>query len=476
MYKMGEMIFATDEMNFVRDEMNLETIWVSDQDITSKLSSTSGLKKEILSRNLVRYTGLITNSNQNINIIDNVKFIPLTLSIIINKGYDYRDLDGLKDTVKFLVKNKVFNDVNLVTYQVEKIDKTMVCIYSPSYKGDPIWISKKDSISINQKLRLDKYYGYQLISCNPLVWYAINEYKKRYKDVYLKDIFQDKELIFMKINHSIPFRPDKISLLETEEKLSTIRSIMFNAVEKGFFVCEYKSDIFIKIYLEIAQLWEGTVINTGTPTIIRTNTYFLEGKSVWYQNTAERILRGMLPKYTLILDRDVMDRVKTSYRQLTEYNSLLENYEPEIVIKNDKILVMGIFGSIKDVHRYQKLLRSIRPLKLIKSDPKLPGKFIYSLIAKNLYEIFFSIESKYFLSYKTYDSFLNIPTLKLDPERMIIPYRIVRMDSIKIRTLVLKLNKGWIDGELITLWGKQVFKAISNPDNIRMSRLMLKKR
>nr|QBK89549.1 MAG: hypothetical protein LCPAC001_00590 [Pithovirus LCPAC001] len=455
--------------------MNIVTEWVSDQDVIPQLIGTSKIKKNNMDRNLTRYVAQIKMCNENYNLIDHVKFVPLILSIILKKNYDYRDIEGLRNTIKHLVESFVFVDVNLVSYQVEKVRKRLVCIYSPTYKGEPIWVSKKDFITINSHIKLEKYYGYKLISSNPLAWYAVSEYQKKYRDIQLEDLFQSKKIMFMKINHTTPFKPKTHTLWEDDEKMNTIRSMILKYEHDGLFVCKYESDIFIKIYIELALLWNGTMINTGTPTIIKTDTYFLEGKAVWYRKSAERILEGTLPEYTLVLKLNKLNMVKTSYKKLSKHNPLLKSYKPKIEIKGDNILVTSIFGSFNDVIIYKQLLNSFIPLKLEIIEPTLPGNFIYICVAAGVYEIFFSIKSEFFIRYSTYDSFLNIPNIKIDPDRTVIPYMIIKTNQKEVKKIITKLNDLWMKKELITIWGEQVFKSVSRIKSISMSRLMLKK-
>ena len=430
-------------------------------DITStrKLDATSSddIKSQDLDRNLKRYT--ITTSTPNKY---NIEYIPLTVGFELDNDYNHLYLNSLKEILKYLVELYVFTDVDLVTYYVESANGKKIVIYSPSYKGFAVQVHKNNISTISDKINLKVYYGYQLISKDRLEWYAISQYHKKYENINYSDILSTKSGLYLKVKVPDQFINDDIVL--------TLRSMVKKYSIDGFFIPKRSiSDSMIHAYIELAYVWNGKVIQSSNPMIIKSKIDYIYGSKEWYNRNSIKILNKKLPEYTIMIDYKYKSQIEQSYEQLKSYHSILKEYNYNINKLGDKIQFKASFINYEQVQDFKLIINGTRPSngvhngcakssscvnkniynKRLSGGPK--GEFVYKKIVKGIYDIYLKIKTKYLVPYTEYTSFLIFSSLYTNPEHDYIFYK--NKKTTDIEGYIDILNEKWKSYQLITDWG-----------------------
>lgn len=432
-----------------------------------------------LDRGLKRY--LITTSKPELYFNQSDAYVPLTVAFELPSDYNYLFLEPLKDILRSLVSVYVHTHVDLVEYTVEAIDDQKIVVYTPSYRGVAVRVLRKNLSLLLNQINLKQYYGFEYITSNPLLWYAVSEYHKLYEKFDYDDFLQTETGLYKKV-----ILPDEF---ENDDSLATVKSMVLKYQSKGYFSShESLSDSFIHAYIELAVMWQGRVINSHNPIIIKSKIKPLNPES-WYHFNAIRLLEGKLPQYTLILDSKDLITLKEAYKFLIASQPLLKGYSYRIVNMKEKMQVEMAFMSYKQVQDFILILNRTKPNdgvsegcakskscvvknkhhQRLSGGPK--GVLVYKKVGlddTSHYDIYLEIKQKHLIPYVHYESFLTFPSLHLKRDYEYLFYKNIK--SSDIEKDLLDLNERWRRYELISDWGYGMYEYIG-----KMSRFCLKK-
>ena len=394
------------------------------------------------------------------------KKTPLTLVLRLKpKQYHSTSISHLQDIVIFIAQQTTLQKVNSAQYEVYDHNGEYIVVYELAYYENPIYVTPKKLLEIRRKFDLAKYYGFRFVSNDPLIYHAINVYHLTIKKLSLSQLFIHNNIVFVRGDDELI---EELGMMVDNLKLEGY----FNIRNNGLVEKKYVDSVLAVAYLELASLWNMEVISYINPVIIKSvsNIFseFYTPKS-WLLQASQEVIKGKLPIYTLRLPFKPNSYYLKRYRDLYVNYSHLKKYEKDLIINEipgdeDHRWVTGRFGSSNQVSQYYNLIKNDEfeiTNDGISSNPKSGEFWIIKKdqINNNNKEILVGlvglvVKSEDFISIPTKTTnFMNTHQTTNTLYAKYIPYDVLynpRNDTIK------ELNDKWLNGELISDWGKEV--------------------
>lgn len=449
---------AKRKLNKMEINGRVKLIWVSNKNplgLTPVRSLDRGLS----------YYQTTGNFKDLISTVDKIKFIPLTLRLTIEeKNFNSQWIEELKVTIKHLVTTHTFSRVDLVSHQVEKFNNIYVVVFTPTYKGDAVFLSKNNNQKVTTSIDLLEYYGYYYLTNNPLGYFILNKYQNEYQTIVLKDINQTGNLFFLKTNEP--------------EIVLEIRSMILNYIELGYFafaesLTTHKENTLNLVSTEIAWLWNIKLISSNEPLVYKSKNKNKE----WLHINTERVIDGLIPKDTVYLKKVLYTKkaVVDSFERLIKLDPILKKYKSEFAVYDSGIyyIVTAAFGTLRNVNRYKSLLNGnkikARLVPKIKSgkfvfEPSEKGRISQNRQVFQIHQVSLLIDITNFIDVREYDiNFTDHYNVNIKSSERLLPYKTLMK---KDKNYLNEINKKWISGVLLTDWSALMLTEVGKISHI----------
>lgn len=386
------------------------------------------------------------------------KKVPLTLILRIRPSeYRAKSISHLQNIVIYIAKQTTLQEVNSAPYEIYDHGGEYIVVYAPANYENPILVNKEQLLDIWHNFKIEKYYGFRFVSDNPLVYYAVDIYHRNIRPLSLSQIYVHNSAVFVQGNDDLVAEIGSLT-----DKLA--QEGYFNIRNNGLVEKKYVDSVHAAAYLEIAMLWNLEIISYINPVIVKSTSQtfgqFFSTKT-WLIKAAKEVIRGLLPIYTLKLPYQSESYYLDRYRSLYKAYPYLKKYENELKVMpvpadDDYFFVTARFGSSKQVQYYYTLVEdnSINVTKTNLEIKPTTGEFwILHRGPMNTSVLGMVLKSDHFVKIPTYQNFLNTHQLPNTLYARYIPYKTERNIN---KNSMKKLNQKWLNGELISDWGKQI--------------------
>ena len=311
--------------------------------------------------------------NDLIEFIGKIKFTPLVFSL--ESGYednpDY--IGGMINIIEEYTSSETnIRITNIKTYKLEGD-----LIFIPYSNGYPLYLYNPEDIRIRSELNPDNFYGYDVLSSDPLIIHTLNKYQKKNSDKLDPEYFIVKNgLVLIKIDmEPLNFHVIKNELLGMMDRCRRNGVFVIPSDPRIAFGSEYSIDrTKLDLYRELAKKWKGDIKSNKYPVIVKSNIDFSIPVNAWYEQSVDRILSGTLPLYrtnkpSTWRDESVSNqnretlRVKFMYSAVKSYATLTEKYphlkpyfsSPQV---HYDLSVEAAFSDYQEFEDYMDILKS----------------------------------------------------------------------------------------------------------------------
>ena len=228
-------------------------------------------------KGLVRYE---IYTNQNIQaLVNKISYDPI--SIVINSEPKYNE--GMKTIVKALTKKLL--DISIEHIDTVLLNNNITTFVPIDIDNQSLYSNSNYVNDYYEKMNIQKYLGYQLLSANPLTRLVLN-------DIVNNDIVNN-EVIYVEGIYLIP-----INNGDNKNIINRVETIVNKYVEDGYFVYSVghhnKEDL--ALIPELASLWDTEVIQLDDDQIILKSDLM---DLSWFQRNVNTIKNGLFPSITL---------------------------------------------------------------------------------------------------------------------------------------------------------------------------------
>jgi hypothetical protein len=308
------------------------------------------------------------------DIISKINFVSLNFTLTFEdeekQNPDY--INGIVDIIKLFTMVETGIEIADVNTDMQGGDMILTP-YTDMYQ---IYLTSAESTRIKFKLNPNNFYGYTTLSSDPLIIHALNKYSKKSPQVLSPDLFLIKDgMILLKIDiKPLDFNIVKDDLLGLLERSRHKQLIVLPSDSRISFGNIYGVDPDrLNIFRELAKRWRGTVKNSSFPIIIKSDVNFSIPVQYWYEQSADKILKGQLPIYRTnkpsqwnsesVLHQNKGNlRAKFMYSAVKSYTILIQKY-PHLVsyfssprVYKD-LSVEAAFSSYEEVEEYLAILK-----------------------------------------------------------------------------------------------------------------------